>query len=536
VNIAQKTAWRINRRIYDVLIKAWEMSAFDNLLPRADDYELPEKPADIATNEEARKAYRRRAAAIHTKNAQLRPKRLLFLKLLWLADKFKDEPRFYFPYQLDFRGRIYPIPAFLTPQGNDVARALLEFAVGKPLGNARGVGWLAIHGANCFGIDKVSFEDRISWVYEHEEEILASAADPFSCGFWQTADDPFQFLAFCFEWEGYNREGVDYVSHIPVMLDGSCNGLQHYSALLRDYRGGKATNLVPAARPADIYSEVAAVARKRLEEEAAQSVCVPLDPDVEKRVRFARTWLKLGIDRKTTKRSVMTLPYGATFYACKEYVMDWADEAGHEAAFGADYVAACDYLAGVVWKSIGDVVVAAREAMEWLRSVARIMAKYGLPMQWTTPNGFRVFQAYFEDRYRRVKTKLGETLIWAVIPSFDNAKVSWRKQVNGIAPNFVHSLDATALQDYVLLASANGVNNFALVHDCYGTLAADTDMSVACLREAFVSLYETNDPLASLLEEVKAALPEEAHAELPPLPTRGALDISAVRESPYFFA
>uniref|UniRef100_A0A804UJ27 DNA-directed RNA polymerase n=1 Tax=Zea mays TaxID=4577 RepID=A0A804UJ27_MAIZE len=41
------------------------------------------------------------------------------------------------------------------------------------------------------------------------------------------------------------------------LSDGSCNGLQHYAALGRDYMGAVAVNLVPGEKPADIYSEIA---------------------------------------------------------------------------------------------------------------------------------------------------------------------------------------------------------------------------------------------------------------------------------------
>lgn len=44
-----------------------------------------------------------------------------------------------------------------------------------------------------------------------------------------------------------------YVSHLPVHMDGSCNGLQHYAALGRDVAGGQAVNLLPSDKPQDVY-------------------------------------------------------------------------------------------------------------------------------------------------------------------------------------------------------------------------------------------------------------------------------------------
>ena len=39
-------------------------------------------------------------------------------------------------------------------------------------------------------------------------------------------------------------------------MDGSCNGLQHYSALGRDFNGGYEVNLVNREKPGDVYTKV----------------------------------------------------------------------------------------------------------------------------------------------------------------------------------------------------------------------------------------------------------------------------------------
>ena len=65
-----------------------------------------------------------------------------------------DAQTIYFPMNLDFRGRVYPIPPHLNHLGNDLCRGLLSFARRKPLGE-RGLFWLKIQVANLFGNDKV---------------------------------------------------------------------------------------------------------------------------------------------------------------------------------------------------------------------------------------------------------------------------------------------------------------------------------------------------------------------------------------------
>ena len=48
--------------------------------------------------------------------------------------EFNKEPRFYFPHNVDFRGRAYPMHPHLNHLGSDLSRGLLQFADGKPLG------------------------------------------------------------------------------------------------------------------------------------------------------------------------------------------------------------------------------------------------------------------------------------------------------------------------------------------------------------------------------------------------------------------
>ena len=81
-----------------------------------------------------------------------------------------------------------------------------------------------------------------------------------------------------------------------------------------------------------------------------------------------------------------------------------------------------------------------------------------------------------------------------------------------------------------------GVTDFALIHDSFGTLAADTDGMFAAVREAFVEMYEDQDPYEQLYEDVYAALSEEGRAKLPRPPRKGSLDLNDIRQALYAFA
>lgn len=569
LNAMQSTGYAINTPVLEVMHRLWESGGIVAGLPNREAYTLPfcpvcgkeippyqqcgpgEKHPCLAMPEHADtlQAWKKEAALTYERNIAMLSKRIQFAKILWLADKFKTEAAIYFPMQLDFRGRVYTLPAFLNPQGNDPAKALLRFSEGKPLNAPEAMQWLAIHGANTFGEDKISLEERQAWVIANESAILATAANPYDNRWWHDADKPWQFLAFCFEWAAYKRAenaGETFISSLPVSMDGSCNGLQIFSLMLRDPIGGEATNLLPAPRPQDIYQIVADKTKEELIFYADNGVIVTRkDGESEwyDEKDLARRLLAFGINRKTTKRQVMVLPYGGTFQACCEYTLEHlqgrldAGEGSEETIHMGNAWAASRFLANLIWQSIDSTVIAARAAMNYLQNLASIVASEGLPVNWSTPIGFLVSQAYYDMREFRVKTRLGASTIRLILREEGEEKtIDTRRQRNGISPNFVHSLDAAAMCESIHLASLEGVSSFMMIHDSYGTHAADAAILARCLRRAFVTMFTERDVLADLRDEVAAMLPEGKVAKLPPLPPKGNLDVTKVLQSAFFFA
>jgi len=60
----------------------------------------------------------------------------------------------------------------------------------------------------------------------------------------------------------------EYVSHTPVHVDGSCNGMQHYAALGRDDRGARQVNLADSERPGDVYTAILRLVIAQIENES----------------------------------------------------------------------------------------------------------------------------------------------------------------------------------------------------------------------------------------------------------------------------
>jgi DNA-directed RNA polymerase len=521
LNAIQETPWQVNAAVLAVMKEAWDAGGGIGDLPSRDLLELPPLPSDDmdrykVEEPDAFKKWKRTRADIYEKNARTASQRISAAQKIALAARFEPEEAIYFPHSLDFRGRVYPVPGTLNPQGDDQAKALLRFANGKKLGPS-GARWLAIHVANLFGVDKVPFEQRIQWVRDNEDRILDSALDPLDgMRAWTEADSPWCALAACFEWAGYRAMGEEYVSHLPIALDGSCNGLQNFSAMLRDPVGGKATNLVPQERPADIYTQVMTVAADRIRA-AAEGGCP-----------HAAFW-DGQLTRDLVKQPVMTLPYGVTRSGMRNQIADKMKKAGKD-----DSWEHAEYLAGVLWDSIGLVVIAAREAMDWLKAAAKVAAKGEMPVSWTTPAGFPVLQEYRESIGKELETYVAGRRM-RITQSVEGTKLDSRRQALGISPNFVHSCDAAHLMLTVCTAQDNGISDFAMIHDSYGAHAADTDVLAASLRASFVEQY-SREVLTDFRDELAGQLPADIAVDIPELPAVGALDLSLVESSLYFFA
>lgn len=526
VNALQGTPWCVNRTMLAHVNEIWTAGMQVKGLPSQHDLPLPAKPANFDADKEAMTAWKREAADIYRTNRKTVSNRVRAARIMYLAKEFRDLPAIWFPTELDFRGRVYLMPQHLNPQGCDLSKGLLTFAEGKPLGE-RGVFWLAVHLANSFGHDKCSLQERHAWAVANSARICRAANEPLADRWWTEADKPFQFLAAAIEWLGYQTDGEGYVCHLPIMVDGSCNGLQHLSAMLRDETCGGQVNLVPQETPADIYAAVASALTLRLKEEAGVG---------GERADLASLWLRYGVDRKLCKGPVMVLPYGGTGTTFQRLLLDAVLERQTETSnrhpFGSELHMACTRLAALLVDVMHEVIVGPCVTMKWLKSVARRANKSGGPIGWTAPSGFYVHQEYLEMESRRVKLLAdGKTLTLSVAQ--ETTKLDKRKQARSIAPNFVHSMDAAALTLTLCAASAAGLRHLAAVHDSYGTLPADMDTLMDCTRESFVRMYEENDVLEQFRVEVGSVGEELA---LPPVPTKGTLDLRGVLRSNYFFA
>uniref|UniRef100_A0A452EG30 DNA-directed RNA polymerase n=1 Tax=Capra hircus TaxID=9925 RepID=A0A452EG30_CAPHI len=523
-------AWRVNGRVLDLVLDLFRDKGCPRLGVPSPPTEAP-RPPEGRQASPADKAEMRRELARRLKVArEMQSLRADALYRLSLAQHLRNHV-FWLPHNMDFRGRTYPCSPHFNHLGSDLARALLEFAQGRPLG-PHGLDWLKIHLVNLTGLKKrESLQTRRDYADAVMEDILDSAERPMTGRkWWMEADEPWQTLACCMEIAQvvHSPDPTTYISHFPVHQDGSCNGLQHYAALGRDSTGATSVNLSPSDLPQDVYSEVAAQVEVFRKQDAKQGV------------RVAQV-LEGFISRKVVKQTVMTVVYGVTRYGGRLQIERRLRELED---FPQEFVwEASHYLVRQVFNSLQEMFSGTRSIQRWLTESARLISLTGSAVEWITPLGVPIIQPYHRDSKVMIKGGLQSLTFSSSVDT--NQKPNTLKQKNGFPPNFIHSLDSTHMMLTALHCYRKGLT-FVSVHDCFWTHAADVGVMNQVCREQFVRLH--SQPILHDLSRflLKRFCPDSRTSKsmwvsrlkdtLLSVPPTGTFDLEQVKHSTFFFS
>jgi DNA-directed RNA polymerase len=555
VNALQAVAWTINQPVLDVINYCYDNGVVVKGLPPKDDLELPPRMNfEDWENADKRRLHKINIAVVRERNRALVGERLMFAEDRAAANALLADPAFYTPMSCDWRGRVYAVPHF-NFQRDDRVRALFLFANGVPLGD-EGLYWLKVHVANCGDFDKISkrsFDERVQWVDDNLASIGAITEEPTSStsvSWWTNADKPFLFLAAAIELSSALKHGADFATQLPVSFDGSCSGLQHLCAMTRAPEGSL-VNLTPSPLPRDVYQTVADLVSDRVSADAAASAPT---------AALAKLFLDYGITRKDVKRNVMTYSYSSKkFGMAQQHIDDLmrplgldvlgkklavhpfaspldtvVNKQGEQRHMGDGYAAA-RYFASHVYDAIETVVLLPAKAMKFLQDLARILAHEGKPLAWTTPTGLPWVNRYHEPALQDVELWLHDKRVRLRVLDGHKPAIDKGRAANGVAPNFVHALDAAHLLLTAAAAAREGIVS-ATVHDSFGCHAPYARRYNEIIREQFVQMYQEHDVLAEALEAAKRDLTIHNWQRLPDVPTKGSLDLSEVLHAQFAFA
>ncbi len=457
-------------------------------------YDLPPKPVDIAENEKSRMDYRRKTAEVLNKQAQETRRSCRTRQTMEAVERFKDRDRFYIPWSFDYRGRAYPIPAFLTPQDTDFGKSLIKFADEAEV-TPESYKWLAFQVATTYGKDKDTWDERQQWVQDHISTITRVAEDPIdNIGDWEGAEEPWQFLAACEEYYHCVILKDRLTTGLCVATDATCSGLQILAGLARDKKTAQLVNVLPSDRPQDAYKVVADVAKPNCPE-AVQPY----------------------MDRKTVKRTVMTIPYNAKPFSSRTYIKDALREKEYfpESRELTDTVNA-------VRGALHEVCPGPMSVMKWIENeVSKAITRGDKELEWTTPSGFVVSQRMMKKKTQRIVLQLlGKCKL--TVATGDEDKVDRTRHKAATAPNLIHSLDASLLH----LSVKRFNEPIALIHDSVLCRATDMSLLSTIVRETYMHLFAEHNYLNTFAQQIGA--------ETEP-PIIGDLEPKSVIDSTYFF-
>ncbi|SBS83677.1 DNA-directed RNA polymerase, putative (mtRNAP) [Plasmodium ovale curtisi] len=540
--------WKINKEILYYIEHAYMKGITVGKIPLHKNYTIPSRlDLKIQNNEEIRKYYLLKEE-INRLNKCLMSERPTFLQKLAVAKTLKDNEIIYFPHNIDFRGRMYPLSPHLHHMSDDICRSLIVFHDKKEIGK-NGLFWLKIHLANNFGKDKLNFEKRIEWVNQNVYNIKKLCENPFqNIEFWNSADKPWQALAVAIDLtNALQCSNVSkYKSNIPVQQDGTCNGLQHYAALGRDKDGGKAVNITPSEEPQDIYSVVLDIVINKIRSDLdgginlSSTVTVQNSPIGNSPIGRGATTSASDLasycfqfdllKRKVVKQTIMTICYGVTSIGAKNQV-----KGKIQSMIGKDIDKnminkLSQYISNYIFESISEIFKRAMIIKKWFNNLSKATNELNIPITWISPIGLPCEQPYRLGNRILVNTPLQSVSV----TSYKNSSLHKNKQRLGFPPNFVHSLDASHLMMTAEKMIIENNFSFAAVHDSYWAHACNVDIMNKFIRDSFVTLY--NEPiLENIYQNFQMRLGRFA-SKIPPPPEQGQLDISLVRQSRYFFS
>ena len=554
INRLQQTKWRINTKVFNALKKA---NGFTS-----------SKREKNQSKEEKRRSKIIEWTFIETKANQL-------------IDK-----DFYQLISADYRGRLYYDEAFLNFQGPDLARGIMQFSEPKVM-TEKDTFWLAIYTAAAFNqsydideipdwceadykshleeeglesisVDKMTLNDRCQWTQENIENIIELGKN---CKFAKDAEKKVTFLACCIEWYEYSIEDGEYLSCLPISIDGSNNGWQHLGAMSKDSQTGSLVGLIPTEIQKDFYVQT------------AKELIIQAEKDEELSSILHSMPMK-HIRKGITKRGSMTRAYSAgaekiglnMWTDCR--VEDFHDRYDiteeHCIALAKLLIKAIDivcpgplktmaYFQDLAAFEIGKTAIDSnlikrrRELIykkgqtdEELKEISDINATideqaselvYGNGndrITWTTPSGFEVDYEKWRMKVNRCKGSIvGYRRVNHVV-HMPSDKPDLKRFMQGISPNFTHSQDSA----HMCLVIDSWPHTFGAVHDSFSTHACDVEELLELTKEKFIEIYSIDNFYERIAEEL---VTDHRELDIEP-PELGDLDVENIRESDYFFS
>jgi DNA-directed RNA polymerase, mitochondrial len=354
----------------------------------------------------------------------------------------------------------------------------------------------------------------------------------------------------------------------------TCNGIQHFAAILQDLELGSTVNLVPENYPRDIYSEL------------LEPINEAINNYGEENNEYHSLSL-VKLNRKIIKTSIMTKVYNVTTYGIKNQIKSKLELIENESIespklnknmndeikknFKKDeefYI--CPGKGGmpvnlteqdifkisqIINEQIFVVFPSLNKIYNYFIDITKLMIKLGIPLTWITPSGLKITQHYVRLRKKKSPTSIvfGGRAKKIVLKQWTNI-LHEAKQKQAIIPNIIHSLDSSHLINLINNTIKENFYPLITVHDCFSTLPNKMNQLEFKVKKEFILLYTKQKFLKTFHKRIIQSLKdnniniikeknnsyvqffiddEENIILIPKIPKLGKLDLNNIINSRY---
>lgn len=430
------------------------------------------------------------------------------------ALKLAKDEKFYYPYQWDFRSRVYcRSTTSPQPQGPDYSKACIRFGEETPVDDDT-PRYLAVELANHAGMDKVSFHDRIEWVNQNTRNItlVATMMEPNgdingALEFLEGMSSPWQFLCSAEEFYHCFIIGDRKTTSIRCSVDMSCSGAGIHAGWKLDATDAEAVNVTPSDTPQDLYMRVF---------KALQDV-----NDGSIRPDLLQTWVEQGYARKASKRMIMVLQYSAGIKKQLEEFDDvHKDFPTHLQLTDEERMSLFK-----LWKKATSKAMSVDSVINWFQARVKEIHKSGKTVV-LIPNATGCIQTM---KYPHYETKQ--------VMSFHNGRFTeshptgeadlkaWKRSITA---NATHMCDSAIM----CIAFQDFPHSFSTIHDASHTYASSamTDM-VTRLKRGYIEAVGLN-----IWDEFRKLNGIDTNNKATDFIQTKTLDLNDVMKSQYIFA
>jgi DNA-directed RNA polymerase len=311
------------------------------------------------------------------------------------------------------------------------------------------------------------------------------------------------------------KEGINNPFENPILLDASCNGLQHLSSMTRDVDLAKQTNVIGnwddnkeknESVPAnDLYTHAANLIQKHVEENEY--------PESIKQIKFTR---------KLVKKSIMTIPYNISLIGIQEQIRSHTIEIREftrpifylPAEFSKLdkpirlYPSELKRVGTIVYTVFANELPSLNNLRKYLDSMSKIILGLDSYIYWITPTGIKVNLSNQKLKSSIFQSRLysGDRPITISLPTNQLDKQAIKRSW---MPNLIHSLDSANIQLFVNKLHQNNINiPFYTIHDCFASLPNSMSLLETMVKEAFIEIYFSDNAYVQslhhqLLEQIR---------------------------------